>query len=308
LTLHSKDPAYSYERELREIRELGASWVNLIVVTRQERVDSSHVPLASLRTPPFERIVATIARARELGLEVLLMPIVLIANPGPDDWRGSLAPAELDPWWQSYGRFIVRMADAGATGGATALCIGSELSSLETYTDAWRRVITNVRLRFPGYLTYSANWDHFDELEFWGELDFAGLTGYFELADDSRAPQQDLIAGWRDACAEVTRLTRHCDLPVVFTEVGLPSVRGAAATPWDYTLEAEIDLDVQKRAFEAFESVFIPDARPAPPLHGLFLYEWWGWGGEADGSYTARGKPAAVLWRRILAAFRTAKY
>ena len=304
LPMHSKDPDFAYDRHLGEIRDLGAGWVQLVVVTRQPRVDSSRVPPTSDRTPSIERVVATIRAARELGLDVLVMPIVLIQEPGPDDWRGALAPRDPVAWWRSYHTFLLRIADAAASGGATALAVGSELSSLERHEEAWRHLILNVSARFPGLLTYSANWDHFDRIGFWDALDFAGTNAYFELTDPASADgptDAELRAGWRAGLEEVRRLAAVAGRPVVLTEVGIPSRVGGLATPWDHTLSTDPAPEVQARGFRTFADVFLPDGRPAPGVAGLFLYDWWTLGGEDDPTYTARGKPAEAVWRRILA-------
>ena len=302
LPLHSKFHAYDYGRELAELAELGATWVSLLVVVRQERVDSSRVPLSSHWTPSAGRVQATIERARALGLEVLLMPLVLIEKAGPDDWRGTLAPEDEDAWWRSYGALVCAMADVATESGASAFCVGSEYGSLEHEEARWRHVIANVRARFPGWLTYSANWDHLRTVRFWDALDFAGMTGYFELAPSDSPSAQELEKGWRVARDELWALRERCELPVVLTEVGVPSRVGGAATPWDHTRRAAApDLAGQRAAFAAFRRVFTPDGTARDPAWlGVFLYDWWGEGGERDPGYTARGKPAAAEWRALL--------
>ncbi len=306
LPMHHRDPRRRYDRELREIRALGADWVLLVVATEQLDAEASHVPRTSPRTPPDERVAATVRRARELGLEVLLMPVVLLARAGPDDWRGSLRPANPDAWWASYGELVGGLAEVGRAEGAAALAVGSELASLEREEARWRALVAATRARFPGRLTYSANWDHFDAIRFWDALDFAGMTAYFRLSPEPDPTVADLARGWRRALGEARRLGARSHLPVVLTEVGVPSLRGGAAAPWDYTRDAPADPDLQRRAFEAFAEVFLPDGHPVPSLGGLFLYDWWGRGGPDDRTYTARGKPAEEVWRRLLGQLRAA--
>ena len=300
MPLHSVDPAYDYSREIREIAELGATWVSLQVVTLQERVDSSEVPRTSERTPPEQRIRETIARARAAGLEVLLLPIVLIRDPGPDDWRGTLAPVDRAAWWESYSRYLLHMVDLAAESGASAVSVGSEMASMEGDETRWKLLIANARMRFGGYLTYSANWDHFDEIQFWRQLDFAGMTAYFELHDAPSPTLENLESGWRHAAAEMERLARFSHHSVLFTEVGIPSLEGAAAAPWDYTARGECDLELQRLSFEAFGNVFRGKRGTEGRFLGMLLYDWWGLGGEGDTNYTARGKPAAEVWRDLL--------
>jgi hypothetical protein len=126
------------------------------------------------------------------------------------------------------------------------------------------------------------------------------MTAYFELVDEEEPSLENLAAGWRHARAEMRRLSRHAHRPVLFTEVGLPSLRGAAAAPWDYTATGDADLALQQRAFLAFRSVFVEEAAAEEPFLGMLLYDWWGLGGVGDTSYTARGKPAEDVWRSLL--------
>lgn len=300
LPLHALEPGYTYARELSEIRDLRAGWVHMIVVTRQPLVDSIEVPHTSDRTPSFEDVDAVIRRAREIGLRVFVTPVVLIRDPGPDDWRGTLRPTDRAAWFASYGSFVLRLAELAQAAGAEVFCVGSELASLERETEHWRSLIVRLRTVFDGWLTYSANWDHFATIEFWDQLDFASMTGYFTLSESADPTVEELAAGWRHAGAEMQRLADFTGRPVVFSEIGVPSQRGAAATPWDYTRRAEVDLDLQRRAFEAFGDVFLPADRPQEMCRGFFLYDWWGLGGPSSGTYTARRKPAEAVWKRLL--------
>jgi hypothetical protein len=310
LPMHHKQEFQTYERELTEIAGLGAQWVNLIVATRIEQNDSLRVPLTSDRTPSDDRIRATIDSAHALGLGVQLMPIVLIKDPGPKDWRGTLKPTDPDMFWRSYDRFICHMADLASETSAEVFCIGSELASLESDKAQWQRIITNIRMRYRGQLTYSANWDHFAKVPFWSELDFASMTAYFTLCKTAQGPatqaDYDCVAeGWANGLFEAWRLSRISRLPVVFSEVGVPSATGALAAPWDYTLDTEVDLEAQRLAFEAFHKVLTPNNHPAKGFNGAFLYDYWGQGGPQDKTYTPRGKPALKEWRKILSALST---
>ncbi len=305
LPLHSQDASYDYERELTEIAELGAGWVELILSARQAQVDSSQIPSARDRAPSYERLEKTILLAREKGLRVLLLPIVLIEDPGPDDWRGTLRPQQADLWWRSYETWLLQLARVAEACGAQALSVGSEYASLEDEELRWRQLIRAVRREFGGALTYSANWDHFEEIGFWSELDFAGMTAYFELSKAEQPTLEELRSGWQLALTEIERLAALSGLPTVITEVGVPSARGAAGAPWDYTRREEADPALQLRCFESFEATFLPIGGRSPQFGGVFFYDWWGWGGPSDASYTARSKPAAECWGRMLKALQS---
>jgi len=245
-----------------------------------------------------------------------LMPIVLLREAGPKDWRGTLAPKDPGSWWRSYDRFICHMADLAGEGGAEAFSVGSEFASLEKHETQWRRIILNVRLRYRGHLTYSANWDHFARVPFWDAVDFASMTAYFTLCPPARDAEGNELpgelpmpftsldacvrSGWQAGLDELVRLAKISKKPAVFSEVGVPSVQGALAGPWDYTLDAGPDPAAQALAFRLFQDVFLPGGQPASHFGGGFLYDYWGLGGLEDKSYTPRGKPAAAEWREIL--------
>ena len=77
--------------------------------------------------------------------------------------------------------------------------------------------------------------------------------------------------------------------PILFTEVGYPSRRGAATDPWNYAARRPGDLEGQRRCYRAFAEAW----EGVPELAGAFFYLWWGEGGPEDRDYTPRGKPAA---------------
>ena len=83
------------------------------------------------------------------------------------------------------------------------------------------------------------------------------------------------------------------DKPLVFLEVGYPSLDGGAKYPWDYTAKTRADLEEQAMAYRAFSRCW----RGRPELLGVFFYEWWGEGGLGDKKYTPRNKPAMDIIR-----------
>ena len=102
--------------------------------------------------------------------------------------------------------------------------------------------------------------------------------------------------------------------PFLFTEVGYRSRQGATASPWDEGGGGAPDLDEQRRAFAAFRNVWAPApttiagtgagsplGEPAPTgFAGLYVWNWYGFGGPGTVSYTPRGKPAAAEVKALL--------
>src|SRR5690606_31839344 len=121
-------------------------------------------------------------QARASGLRVGVMPIVHLLHREPHEWRGMLAPADgLDTWFARYSDEVRALATIAEREHVSRFVIGSELSSLEVYADRWRALALEIRARFSGTLTYSANWDRLDAVPFWDAVDEIGLTAYFPL-------------------------------------------------------------------------------------------------------------------------------
>lgn len=175
----------------------------------------------------------------------------------------------------------------------STLLIGSELGSTEYWRARWYHLISQTRRRFKGKLVYSANWDHFDKVSFWRRVDYLGVTGYFELSRKNNASQAELTRAWRKAKRSLMAFRRKHNKPLWVTEVGYPSQDGAATQPWNYTRNARVDLEEQRRCYAAFVSAW----SNTPGFGGVFFWNWHGKGGAKDKGYTPRGKPAAKVLR-----------
>jgi hypothetical protein len=181
---------------------------------------------------------------------------------------------------------LARLAEEA---GTERLVIGSELSSLERYEDRWRGLIVEAREHFSSAITYSANWDHANAVGFWDALDEVGLTAYFPVGGRQSHTGRALADAWRTPLEQIDDLRRRTGKPVLITEVGYTSQRGAAAQPWEHTSGAEVDLQVQRDLYRGFCDAF----SETPSISGFYVWNWFGFGGPRDAGFTPRGKPAA---------------
>ena len=279
-----------------EIASLGATHVGIAVFWRQRDVRAVELAPDAAITVPDERLRAAIRRARAAGLRVFLLPIVDVERRKLGEWRGTLAPADVELWWRAYQSFILHYAGIAATEDVALFSVGSELASTESWRDRWFALISKVQRRYQGQLVYSANWDHFKPVSFWNRLDYVGVTGYHELTGDKDAAVDELTASFRRARDELVAFAREAGRPLLITEVGWPSQDGAATRPWDYTTRAAVDLEEQRRCYAAFAAAW-----DGGELAGVFFWDWNGAGGPGDPHYTPRGKPAEAVLRRWFA-------
>ncbi|HXU63907.1 MAG TPA: hypothetical protein VN962_19550 [Polyangia bacterium] len=299
LGLFAEDVSFSYGPLLAEIVALGATHVALVVPLYQTDGASTELGLDTRLSPTLETVADTARLARRDGLDVTIFPIVRLSAPRAGEWRGTLAPRDRDAWFASYGDQLGDLAGVAALTGAKRLVVGSELSTLDGTADLerWRPVLERVHGVFSGKLVYSANWDHYRQAALLDLVDEAGISGYFGLREPT-APDDDATveAGWRRVRRELEAWRSGRDQPFIFTELGYRSRAGATATPWDEGTGGKPDLDEQRRGFAAFRRAWSDSAA----LDGLYIWNWYGYGGPGTTGYTPRGKPAEAEVRALL--------
>ena len=107
----------------------------------------------------------------------------------------------------------------------------------------WRRLIRETRQRYDGLLTYAANFDHYDQVAFWDELDWIGINSYFSLheqLDAARDGEQMLHrfeAAWDEIYSKMDRFKRQQGIenrPTLLTEIGFTFRRHSTVEPWNH--------------------------------------------------------------------------
>lgn len=295
---NSYRPIEFYGQIFRDISNLGANTVLLCAAGFMEHAEAQQIFLEARKMPSREEFKTIIGMAKKEGLEVILMPIVLLSKPRGSEWRGVIKPPDWDEWWDDYREFIKYFCEIAREGGAHGLMVGSELVSTEKFTEKWNGVIELAREHFHGgKLGYSANWDHYKPIRFWHKLDFIGMTSYYTLADKKDPSVEEIVERWQPIREEVLGWQREIGKPLIFTEVGWCSQEGAATAPWNYFQNQKATPaghEEQRRLYEAFLKAW----DNAPGVAGVI---WWDWSGDPGGpddfGYTPRGKPAEDVLR-----------
>lgn len=306
IQLHGGEDVYDHYRELiPEVARLGADTVLFVVHGWQDHGGSLDLHIDARKTASPEALGRLCDLATANGLRVILMPIVLLENPRNKEWRGKIIPEghDWDTWFKRYTRFIVHFARIAERHKVAVLMVGSELIKTETYTDRWLKVIEEVRQNYRGALGYSANWDHYQttKIGFWPQLDYVGMTSYYELADGPNPSAEEVDENWGAFKKEILAFQAEVKKPIIFTEVGWCSQEGAAHEGWNYYANqkaTEAGHREQALLYEAFLRAWDRE----PGIGGII---WWEWntsmGGPGDYNYTPRGKPAEEVLRKWFA-------
>jgi hypothetical protein len=296
LQLQNSDPDNPYEKYIDEIAATGANTLALVIPAYQENASSASMFVDARKTPPDRRIQELISRAHDKGMQVVMMPIVLLENPRAGEWRGKIAPDDWDAWWARYGDYILHYARLAEASKAEALIIGSELISTEKHLGRWQDLIARVREAFSGLLTYSANWDHYDVPTWWKELDMIGMNTYYDMQTGEHPTVEQLVEAWKPIKERILQWRKEVGLPLLFTEVGWPNQVTCANEGWNYYAAVDKpDPAAQANCFEAFFRTWINE----PDVAGILVWEWRNHpgmsGGPEDTSYIPCGKPAEAV-------------
>ncbi|MBL7684621.1 MAG: hypothetical protein JNK65_01135 [Deltaproteobacteria bacterium] len=106
LGLFSKDPNYSYLKDLEEMKELGVTHVQLVVSWYQKDVKATEIGPrdydgGDIMTLPDAKLREVIDQAHSLGMAVMVFPILRLEIRVDKDWRGVIAPSDFEAWWKS---------------------------------------------------------------------------------------------------------------------------------------------------------------------------------------------------------------
>jgi len=174
----------------------------------------------------------------------------------------------------------------------------------------WVDIIDNIRAVYSGTLVYAANWDGYENVSFWDQMDLVGIDAYFPISNEENPSLTELVDGWSDYCfpagspynaygdsrdchnwmEEIETWQITIDKPIVFTEIGYPGADYAAATPWIAGSHIP-NCELQARCYEAVFLVFSDEDW----FRGAFWWNWFPWsdaGGCCDLDFTPQNKPA----------------
>lgn len=249
------------------------------------------------------RFLAREARAR--GIATLLKPHIWLHGSWPGEVEMT-SEADWAAWFASYREFLLAWARLAAEEKIEGLCLGTELDRTAVRAAEWKALIAEVRAIYPGLLTYAANWDRFESVPFWEELDAIGVNAYFPLSGAARPSEDELAEAWRPIHARLEALARRTGRPVVFTEVGYHPVEGSCREPWTWDPgDAPRAPEVQAAAYQALLDTFLDEEW----FGGVFWWKWHATSGREGRrgerkSFSPQGLPAEDVFARAYRAAR----
>ena len=279
---------------IRRLAATGATWVAFSPTLYVADKHASEVR-ATQGTATDESLRAAIRSAKAAGMRVMLKPHVDLPDSFP---RMVINPVDPDKWFASYRVHMRRWAVLAREEKVEMYVVGTEIPLVahSGHRARWLPLIAEVRALYPGPLTYAANSHAFAFVGFWDKLDYIGIDAYFPVAGGSDV--EALRAGWKMWVPSIAATAAYHKKPVIFTEAGISSQKGANLRPWDWGDFGELDLETQRAYYQAM----LEAVGGEPWFRGFLCWDWNvdpSAGGPADKTLNVQGKPVQALLENV---------
>jgi len=281
------------DESLKRMRRIDVDWVAINVVGwYQTNVQSVDIHKNPNQAPSDKALAHVIQTAKNLDMKIMLKPMIDLED---GRWRGEIQPSK--NWFENYTNYIYSFAEIAEQNNVEMFCIGTELQRTASWETEWRSIISGVRQRYSGLLTYAANWwKEYDEyVKWWDALDYVGIDAYFPLSSKNSPTITEMNATWRSITQYLDSFHSKVNKPIIFTEIGYLSTDGTNKDPSNYKLQNVPGrlIDLQEQA-ECYEAAFQALWRKS----WFYGFYWWYWqtnpdaGGSDNSDYTPQNKPA----------------
>jgi hypothetical protein len=263
-----------------------------------------------------------ISRIKQRGLKTALYVFV---RTDDNDGFAVRPPNDIDEFFRYYSNLVLGHADIAEREGVELLVIANEMNSISgpAYRERWVQLISQVRQRYRGRVTYNAVPNAFIQnvtiadvanlVSFWDQLDVLGFSVYPQLSTSAVPTREEVERGWTQSLYNNSNLLRNLKRwhevtgkPIVFTEIGYTSADGAAITPGlPRGNQGTPNFALQAMLFDVmFAQV---QAEGGSWLEGMFLWTLNTWNRQNDPylqqiyvdlDYTFFQKPAADVVKR----------
>lgn len=265
------------ENTLLRMHDNGIESVTFMTTYYQDNKNSTVISSNASKTPNEAGLEKAIKRAKELGFKVRLKPHVDLYS---NEWRGDISfdnESDWMAWFGSYDSYITHMADFAETNGVDMLVIGTELERT-VHRDEWYDIISNVKNKFTGELTYSANWDNYAAPIFWDELDYIGISEYPPIASGFNPSQEELEFESELRAQELDDFSELMGKRIMLTEMAFHDRDGTGTKP--YALTSGVgDIYEQAECYHARLKTLIN----RPSIAGVDIYGYYYNNSNPDG-------------------------
>lgn len=250
---------------LVQLHSLGVESASFLTTYYQLSPSSTEIYPIGNKTPMDSGLERAISLAKQVGMKTVLKPHVDMPS---GIWRGEISmnsEADWQAWFQSYNDFILHYAQLAEDNGVDMLVIGTELEKTVQRPE-WTSIIANIRYAYNGDITYSANWDGYELVPFWDQLDYIGISAYFPLTNKFDPDYTELRDKWSEIGTNLDSFANSNGKQIVICETGYQDRDGTNTSPW--WISSYVDEQEQADCYRAmFNSL-----HNRPTISGI--YPW----------------------------------
>lgn len=222
---------------------------------------------------------------KERGMNIAFKPSLKYRTPG--DWTGKMQPSDMDLFFESYKKMLLKYAKLSQENGVSTLYLGNELGKSvrkKEHQNKWLDMISSVKDEFKGQLSINLTiYDHgsfsIPIIPFADQLDFIGISFYPKRYTWSKNPSvNELVNAWHrnadkhDMYEYLHSVSKKYNKPVAISEIAYRSLKGHAALIHNGSKFGEVDEVGQANLYSAFFKVWNGNG------HDWFKgVSFWGW-------------------------------
>lgn len=279
-----------------QVQRINAEWVAIVPYSFTYS-DQSAIRFNGTRQWWGERpsgCIELIKHAKKQHLKIMLKPQVWIVG----GWPGDYIPNDIATFERTYTDYITTFLRIADSLEVEMFCVGTEFKHCATmHPKYWEGLIDSARKVYQGKLTYAANWDNYDRITFWDQLDYVGVDAYFPLVNQENPSIQDLMEKWKPYVKALELFSKKVNKPIIFAEYGYRSTDRTTWNQWEHDERNNLSVNeqAQVRAFEAlYRSVWNKKW-----FAGGFIWKWYNHDTaidpKKDTDYTPQNKKAEAV-------------
>lgn len=291
------------QSDVSALASAGITWMSQTPFAWQQNPGDTiiHFEKKSGRKPwwgeSYEGIATTTRYAKQSSIKTIIKPHIWLR----DSWPGEIEMKDetaWKQWFKNYSEFMISYAALAEAEQVEMLCIGTELQKT-VHRPEWFSLIKEIRSIYNGKLIYAANFNEFENVPFWNELDFIGIQAYFPLTTNENPSVAELVEGWQTPLTQLKALHDRIQKPIIFTEIGYKSTLDATINPWLWPTQGDLakaSEQVQATAYEAFFRACWHQSC----LAGVYFWKWYPQGSRRNAAidFTPQGKAAEHVMKQ----------
>lgn len=211
---------------------------------------------------------------KKQGAKVFLKPHIMLQDFDPTYWHGNIDFTSEKDWIafeNSYFLYLKTILSLADSLNIEAVSLGVELKSfIANRPTQWISFLDTARTIYNGLLTYCANWDNYQKINFWNKLDFIGIDFYFSTSTEKTPTINSCFTTLDSINNELKLVANSKELPIVLTEYGYQSRNYAGLDPWNKKLNTNINYLGQENAYGALFNTLWDE----PYIAGGFSWIW----------------------------------